>query len=206
MKFYIDFDNTLFNTPKLTHTMLPLIANEVWKKHQSLCFDNIYSECCSMFNREHCYNIYDLASYFADKYALDLSVLVKNLNSIMFDISDFLYEDSIPFLKKLKADGHKLYLLSYAGENLKYQTVKISGSGISDFFEALYITSAPKYKLDINYSDSIFIDDNPTDLLGLYSNNPLKVIRIRRIDNKYSSEDIDNPNIIEFSSLADFKY
>ena len=206
MKYYIDFDNTLFNTPKLTTTMLTLIANEVLKKHKSLCFDNVYSECSHMFNREHCYNIYDLASYFADKYSLDLSVLVKNLNSIMLDISDFLYEDTIPFLKRLKADGHTLYLLSHADKNLKYQTVKISGSGISDFFDAFYITSVPKYKLDLKYSDSIFIDDNPVDLLGLYSNNPAKVIRIRRSDNKYSSEEINNPDILEFSSLADFKY
>lgn len=206
MKYYIDFDNTLFDTSKLTSAMLSMITEEILKKHKSLCFDSIYSECVQMFNREHCYNIYELASYFADKYSLDLSVLVKNLNSIMLDISGFLYEDTIPFLKKLKADGHKLYLLSHAGENLKYQTVKISGSGISDYFEALYITSVPKYKLDINYSDSIFIDDNPMDLLGLYSNKPAQVIRIRRKDNKYSSEDINNSEIIEFPSLDKFEY
>ena len=206
MKYYIDFDSTLFNTAKLTNSMLSMITEEILKKHKSLCFDNVYSECSHMFNREHCYNIYDLASFFADKYALDLSVLVKNLNSIMLDISCFLYEDTIPFLQKLKSDGHKLYLLSHAGENLKYQTVKISGSGISDFFEAFYITSVPKYNLDINYSDSIFIDDNPADLLGLYSKNPIQVIRIRRPDNKYSSENINTPEIKEFSSLDDFEY
>ncbi len=206
MKYYIDFDNTLFDTPKLTAELLVCICNEILTYRNEFRFEELYAECVELFNREHYYDIFELAKYFSSKYDLNSVMLIKHLGSIMLDTNEYIYKDTIPFLEKLKADGHILYLLSHAEGGLKYQSSKISGSGICNYFDALYITSLPKYELDLNYEDGIFIDDNPTDLLGLYSNNPTKVIRIRRNDNKYSSEDIDNPNIIEFSSLDEFEY
>lgn len=206
MKYYIDFDNTLFDTPKLTEKLLTCICNDILTYHNELSFEELYTECVELFNREHCYNIFELAKYFSSKYNLDAITLIRNLGSIMLDTSEFVYKDTIPFLEKLKADGHTLYLVSHAEGGLKFQSSKISGSGICNYFDALYITSLSKYELDLNYKDGIFIDDNPADLLGLYSNHPIKVIRIRRSDNKYSSENINNPEIKEFSSLADFEY
>ena len=203
MKYYIDFDNTLFNTPLLTNAMLTLISNEIFKEHSSLNFDEVYAECKSMFNREHIYNIYELALYFSEKYNLDSEKVRKNLNHIIANTEDFLYEDSIDFLKELKEAGHNLYILSYDANSLTYQSAKISGSGIANYFDALYITSVPKYTLDINYEDGIFIDDNPSDLVGLYSKNPIQVIRIRREGNKYSSKEIDNSNIKEYKTLSE---
>lgn len=201
MNIYIDFDNTLFKTPLITKSMLTLISNEIIKKHSELNFDDAYAELKGMFNRENIYNIYDLALFFSKKYELDSDNLLNSLNNVISNTKDFLYDDSISFLKNLKEAGHKLYILSYCPDSLKYQAAKISGSGIADYFDALFITSVPKYELDINYKDGIFIDDNPSDLLGLYSKNPLKVIRIRRDDNKYSVKDIDNSNIIEFKTF-----
>ena len=71
------------------------------------------------------------------------------------------------------------------------------------FFDALYITSKEKYKLDINYTNGIFIDDNPSDLSGLYSKNPIKVIRLRRENNKHSLENLKNENIKEYSNFLE---
>lgn len=203
MNYYIDFDNTMFDTPKLIKAMLTTLVNEILSKHNNKNFDETYTECKGLFNREHFYNIYDLVGHFSKEYDLDEQDVKNKVNLVISDTKEFVYEDTIPFLKKLKENGHNLYILSYCKESLKYQSAKISGSGIADFFDALYITATPKYELDIDYSNGIFIDDNPSDLRGLCSKNPIKVIRIRRPDNKYSTEKLENLQIMEYNSLGD---
>ena len=197
MNYYIDFDNTLYNTPLLTNRMLNSIVDSIREKH-NLSSEDLYQECKSMFNREHIYNIYELARYFANKYSLDASSVINTLNNIILNGNDLVFEDTIPFLQKLKEQGHKLFMLTYCKESLEYQSVKVAGSKLADFFDAIYITSVKKYTLDIDYTNGIFIDDNPDDLLGLYSKNAKQVIRLRREGNKYSVRDLDNPNIKEY--------
>ena len=202
MNYYIDFDNTLYNTPLLTHKMLNSIAESI-NKQTNINSADLYEECKSMFNREHIYNIYELAKYFANKYKLDDTTVINNLNNIILNGSDLVFDDTIPFLKKLKENGHKLYMLTYCKDSLEYQSIKIAGSKLADFFDALYITSVPKYTLDIDYTNGIFIDDNPDDLLGLYSKNAKEVIRLRRKENKYSIKDIDNNSIKEYLNFEE---
>lgn len=197
MNYYIDFDNTLYNTPLLTRKMLNSIVESINEK-TNIDSTELFEECKSMFNREHIYNIYELARYFANKYNLDATCVINNLNNIILNGSDLVFDDTIPFLKRLKENGHKLYMLTYCKDSLEYQSIKIAGSKLADFFDALYITSVPKYTLDIDYTNGIFIDDNPDDLLGLYSKNAKEVIRLRRKENKYSIKDIDNNSIKEY--------
>lgn len=200
MNYYIDFDNTLYNTPLLTEKMLKSIAESICKQNQ-FDYKEIFKEAKSMFNRENIYNIYKLAEYFSNKYNVSLSSIVNNLNLTILDGKNFVFDDSIKFLKHLKENGHNVFLLSYCKESLEYQSLKIVGSGLTDFFDALYITANPKYTLDIDYSTGIFIDDNPSDLIGLYSKKCQKVIRIRRKENKYSVKDIANSDIVEFENF-----
>ena len=202
MNYYIDFDNTLYNTPLLTNKMLNSIVNSI-KEKTNLNSEDLFQECKSMFNREHIYNIYELAKYFSDKYNLDSFTVINNLNNIILDGSDLVFEDTIPFLQKLKEKGHKLYMLTYCKDSLEYQSIKVAGSKLSDFFDALYITSVQKYNLDIDYTNGIFIDDNPEDLLGLYSRNAKQVIRLRRKENKYSVKDLNNSDIKEYLNFND---
>lgn len=202
MNYYIDFDNTLYNTPLLTNKMLTLIANSI-KEKTNLNFEDLYQECKLMFNREHIYNIYELTKFFSDKYNLDSFTVINNLTNIILDGSNLVFEDTIPFLQKLKKQGHKLYMLTYCKDSLEFQSLKVAGSKLTNFFDALYITAEQKYNLDLDYTNGIFIDDNPEDLLGLYSNSAKQVIRLRRKENKYSIQDIDNTNIQEFLSFND---
>ena len=202
MNYYIDFDNTLYNTPLLTNRMLNSIVNSI-KENISLNSEDLYQECKRMFNPEHIYNIYKLAKYFSDKYNLDFSSIINNLNNIILNGNDLVFNDTIPFLNKIKEKKHKLNLLTYCKDSLEYQSLKVAGSKLSNLFDAIYITSIPKYNLDISYTNGIFIDDNPDDLLGLYSKKPKQVIRLRRKENKYSIQNLDNSNIQEFSTLND---
>lgn len=200
MNYYIDFDNTLYNTPALKERMLNSIVDSINKQNNFPKIE-LYNECKSLFNKDNIYNIYELAKYFSNKYNVDLSLVIKDLNSTILYSSDLVYEDSIPFLNKLKEKGHKIYMLSYSGDNSEYQSIKIAGSKLANLFDALFITAVPKYTLDIDYTNGVFIDDNPRDLLGLYSKNPKQVIRLRRQDNKYSIKDINNFSIKEYSNF-----
>ena len=192
MNYYIDFDHTLFDTPKLTERMLQAIVD-----FSGL---DIMEECKSMFNREHIYNIYELAKYFADKYNLEESSLIYAVNDVIYNCRDLVFIDGLSFILKLKEKGHKVYMLSYYEHGLQYQIAKITGSHLSDLFDGIFVTKELKYNLDIDYTNGIFIDDKPDDLIGLYSKEPKNVIRLKRKNHKYSSKDIDI-NIEEYESF-----
>lgn len=203
MNYYIDFDNTLYNSAKLAEKMLKNLVQSM-RMQKDFDEDNLFNECKSMFNREHIYNIYKLAEYFADKYNLNKGPLIDGINKTISNRRDLVFDDVIPFLTKLKTSGHQIYLLSNCKESgLQFQATKILGSGLSDYFDGLYISVTQKYELDLDYTNGIFIDDRPSDLLGLYSKNPIEVIRIRRKENKYSSTDLGNYQIKEYISFAD---
>ena len=198
MNYYLDFDSTLYNTPLIVDKMINSIVDSVCKQKD---FDKkkLFDECKEEFNN----NIYELIEEISEKYGLDKQPIINDLDLSILDGRELVFDDSIPFLEKLKEKGHKLYMLSYSKDSLKYQSLKINGSQLVDYFDAIYITSVPKYELDLDYSNGIFIDDNPKDLLGLYSKNAKKVIRIRRKNNKYSQKDIQNNDIKEYENLSD---
>ena len=192
MNYYIDFDHTLFDSQILTQRMLQAIV-----KTSKL---DILDECKSMFNRENIYNIYELVKYFSKKYHLDEAKIQTAVNYEINNSQDLVFPDGINFIKNLKEKGHKVYLLSYYEYKLQYQIAKIVGSHLSDLLDGIFVTKDLKYNLDINYQNGIFIDDKPSDLIGLYSKNPQKVIRIRRKNHKYSDKDI-NIDIEEYENF-----
>lgn len=202
MNFYIDFDHTLYNTPLLTNNLLNAISNFV-SLECDLENTIIYNECKEKFNRKNIYNIYELANFFCKKYSLDYNTLRNKLDIVIANCQDFIFDDSVSFLKKLKQNNHTLYMLSYCEYGLEFQTAKIAGSKLTDFFDSIIVTSKHKFKLDINYSEGIFIDDKPSDLLGLLNNGAKKVIRIRRENDTYSNQELDSEKIKEYSTLLD---
>ena len=171
-----------------------------------------YNECRATFNREHIYNIYELISYFSKIYELKEQTLKALVEAVILNSTDLVYPDSEPFLDALKEKENNLYLWTYCKESLRYQSCKVSGSGLSDKFNFLYIAQNPKDTIDITFKNSIFIDDRPKELLKIWEkvkdNVPegLKLIRLRRPNGKYSDielpEELKNSGIVEeFESL-----
>lgn len=202
MNYYIDFDHTLYNTPKLTKDMLNTISNFIAKKF-NLDVSSILSECKIMFNRDKIYNIYDLVEYFAKKYNFEANTLILELNSVIYDSKHNVFEDSISFLEKLKEQKHNIYLLSYCEFGLEFQTAKILGSGLIRYFDSIIITGKPKWELDLDFTQGIFIDDKPEDLINLFNKTPKDIIRIRRPGDTYSKENIEHIDMKEYTSLYD---
>jgi len=206
MNYYIDFDSTLYDTSKLVEKMLRALAIGINRQDSSLNKEEILLEEKEMFNSKNIYNIFEFFKYFAKKYNLKANNLITVINKVINNGKNFIYEDSIEFLKQLKIMGHKINMLTYTTQNgIEYQIQKIYGSGIVQFFDNIIITSTPKWQLDLDYTQGIFIDDNPNDLAGLHNNNPVSVIRIKRNGNKYASKPMPNNIMIpEFNSLQEF--
>ena len=206
MNYFIDFDHTLYNTPLLTEEMLSSLAKYICKT-SGKNYDEILSTLTLKFKRgdNNIYDIYDLITYFSKIYHYDENIAQNIINNVIFNGKKFLYNDSITFLEYLKKQGNKINILSYNESKLYFQTVKIAGSGILAYADSLATTLTLKGDLPLDFSKCIFIDDKPKDLISINNKKPFKIYRIRRPNDTYSNENINNNSIIEFSSLAELQ-
>ena len=207
MKYYIDFDSTLYNTSGLVDAMLKALAEAINKQNKSLNTNDMYLEEKNMLKSKKLYNINEPCEYFADKYNLVVTPLINEVERVVNNSESFVYPDTIEFLQKLKKDNHTINLITYtAKQGIEYQVQKIQGSGLIKYFDNIIVTSTPKWKLDLDYTTGIFIDDNPDNLVGLYSKNPQNLIRIKREGNKYSAKSMpENINIPEYTDFSQIK-
>lgn len=201
MNYYIDFDNTLYETAKLTSLMIEGISNFVSKtagKDKQKIFDEVIRGFNSTTG-----NIFAYAETIASKYGINSDDMRECVESIIDNGKQISFDDAKRFLKRLKSNGHHVTLLTYIPDksNSDYQMRKIDGSGLKEYFDSIIITLELKFNLDLDYKNGIFIDDDPRDLIGLYEKNPIKVIRIRKRSNKRSKINIDNSNIEEHESF-----
>lgn len=204
MNFYIDFDNTLYETARLTNKMLTNISNVISLKTGDT-FENVFSYAKSNFDSTH-NNIFTYGKELAEKYGVDGEDVTDAINNAINDGRDLIFPDARMFLIKLKDLGHKVYILTHLPKtNQEYQMQKIKGSGIAGFFDGIIMTTEYKFNLDINYENGIFIDDDPRDLEGLVEKKAIRVIRIRKENNWRSKIDIDNPKIEEYKDFGDIK-
>ena len=202
MNYYIDFDNTLYETAKLTSLMLTAIGNKIGELTGKDTIP-IIQDAKDNFNST-LDNIFTHAEKMGKKYNVDSEAVVNAVKAVIDNGKQIVFEDAIRFLERLKEKGHKIFILTYIPQtNQEYQLKKLMGSGITSYFDGIIVTAEYKFLLDIDYTNGIFIDDDPRDLNGLYEKNPIKVIRIRKPNNKRSKIDIDNKDIEEFESFDD---
>lgn len=204
MHYYIDFDNTLYETAKLTELMLDEVVNSISTKckKEKEEIEFIKDEFNSTKD-----NIYSFVKKMAKKFNIDAESVLQDVDKVIANSRELTFKDAERFVKKLKEKGNRLTILTYIPDksNEEYQIKKIKGSGIDKYFDDIIITSEYKFTLDLEYKKSIFIDDDPRDLKGLYEKKPIKVIRIRKKNNKRSLIDIDNKDIEEYKSFDDIK-
>lgn len=204
MNYYIDFDNTLYETAKLTKKMISAVANSI-ADNKKIDYNEVLENITPKFNST-VDNIFSFAEKMAKNYDVDVKFAVDSVNEAINNGKDLVFSDAKDFLESKKKNGDKLIILTYVADgNQEYQLQKVMGSGIAKYFEQIIVTTKYKFELDLNYENGIFIDDDPRDLNGLYAKNPIKVIRIRKENNKRSKIDIDNKNIEEYKSFNDIK-
>ena len=204
MKYYIDFDNTLYETAKLTTCMLDAICKTVVEKLGKE-YSEIDEYVKANFNSTTD-NIFTFARETGSYYGIDPDFVENNVKAVVDNGNNIVFEDAERFLARLKENGHEVHILTYIPKtNQEYQMKKLLGSGLMKYFDTITITSKYKFLLDMDYTQGIYIDDDPRDLNGLYEKTPIKVIRIRKPNNKRSKIDIDNKNIEEYVSFDDIE-
>ena len=187
MKIYIDFDGTLYNNTKHYKKII-----NIFKKY------NIKEEYINNLTKiKHYKNMDKLAKDIITNNNLDKSI-IKEINNIYN--KNLTYKDIIPFLEFYQ-NKHDLILLTLGTKN--YQLKKIKSSNISKYFKEIIITNKDKSKLNIDYQNSIFIDNNPFELKRFYKSKAKYLIRIKRKEDKYSKINLDIENIPEFKNFKE---
>ena len=188
---YVDFDRTLFDCDRFLSDLYTLINKYNITK-------DMFKECQNQCKKKG-FNPYIILDLVKEKYSFDNNLITEIIN-LMKKTNEYLYSDSIDFLKYLKSLNYEIVILTKG--NTDYQSEKIYNSKIDGLYDKLIVTMKHKGELNINYPNGIFIDDNPTEILSIMEKKPKKVIRIQRDSSLYSNIVIDN-EIDSFKSLKE---
>ena len=190
-KLYIDFDGTLFDTDAFYKEFLDICLKYGITKEK---IEKIKNE---IFSEDNLYNMDKIVDYLINNCGVSSRIIfeVETLYS-----NKFVYDDVVVSLEKLK-DLYELIILTYG--NINYQEKKINGSNLGKYFTDIIITPKNKSLLDdVDYKNSIFIDNNPKEVKRFKDVNSKEVIRIRRESDKYSVKDSE-VKVLEYTSFFD---
>ena len=198
-KVYIDFDSTLYNTDK-ARGFDHVLEKEICKVTKLSMEESIKAVDFATQNSST-RKIYDICNVLEKKFNLEPNCLIRKIEEYLSNGEDLVYEDSIPFLKRLAQHGHKINILTYTNKEFDYQMAKLYGSKIYNFVDNIIMCSDPKGELCLDYENGVFIDDNPKELESLFDAGVSedRLIRIVRSGTKYSKIEISrfNPRMIE---------
>ena len=183
MNLYVDFDGTLFDSNRFLNDIYLLLDKYSIKKE---LFIKYKENCHNGFNPYTILNDIEKEITFSKK-------IYEDLDNSLANSKNYLYEDAIVFLKFAKERGYKIIIFTRG--NKQYQELKIINSKINKYYDDLIITLKHKGELDIDYKNSIFIDDNITEIKSILKNNPKEIICINR------SEDNKKDDIRTITSL-----
>ena len=167
-KVYIDFDSTIYDTNTFYKDFI-----RICKEH-NVDEKNIKKMRTELFKKDSDFNLDVLANNICSRYNLSDAFLNK-VNGLYSD--KYLYKDAIKFLEKIYLKSH-LILLTYG--NKEYQYKKIIHSNIERYFKDIIITNEFKANLKLDFSTSIFIDNNPKEILSFYNKGARHLIRVRK--------------------------
>lgn len=207
--FFIDFDDTLFDTDRLKKYLVRIFEkNGVNKQEFQDSYNILRNEKDLKYNPYRQIDLINIDD-------INRENLLNDLNLLFEDSHDLVFSDSIDFLNNIKKMGGKLVLISFGDES--FQNIKIDSSGLTKYFDEIIITNKAKIDLiisrdDLDFYDEIFLlDDHPIfidEALKAVNNKTIplykkiNIIRINRGGRKYSN--IETSFIHEeYSNLRD---
>lgn len=188
MTYYIDFDNTLFDTISF-YDDLKLIMKKYGLDEEII---NKY-----LLENKEIYSPLKLIEYCLKEKIIDSKIL-NDINTHFENASKYLYKDTKEFLEKIKVNN-KIVLWTYG--DCEYQKRKILPCSIHKYFDEIIITDKEKTTLDLDFENGIFVDDNCDIIKKLLLKKAYKIIRIKRLNNPHSKYILDNDLIKEYEDL-----
>ena len=202
--YYIDFDNTLYETGKLTKDIL-YDFSKIISNSKKLDLNKVLENLKNSFNST-VDNFESFSLSLSQKYDIPHNNLQSILNKrIIVEGNQYVFPDALEFLKKLKSSNEEVCILTYVAqkENLRQQALKLAGSGVLPYVTEVYNTTRYKFDLELDYKNEIFIDDSPRDIEGLYKAGARNLIRIKKPNNeKRTSKSLNLP--IEIPTFENF--
>lgn len=186
MKIYIDFDRTLFDCETFLKDFYAIINKYQIPK-------DIFMKCQNQCKKQG-FNPGIILDKVAKEYEFDENIY-HEIDNLLKDSHKYLYKDAIKFLKELKKLGYQIIILTKGNE--EYQREKIMYSNIDEYYSELIVTMKHKGKLDIDYQEGIFIDDNPIEIESILKRKPKNIIRINRTSSKYSLVELKNISTVK---------
>ena len=186
MNIYIDFDRTLFDTNTFIQDLKEIV----------LKYDLSW-EILKSYEKDNGFNIIEQLHLMEKDYIVDKEIY-RDIDIILEKTINYLYIDTLPFLKEVKKRKNNLIMLTKG--NYEFQFMKIKNTHILDYFDDVIVTLKKKGDLKIDYEKSIFIDDNEEEIGSILKNNPAKIYYINRYDHK-SSFEMDK--VVEIKSLLE---
>ena len=202
--YYIDFDNTLYETGKLTKDVL-YDFSKIISNSKNLDLNEVLKNLKNSFNST-VDNFESFSLSLSQKYEIPYNNFQSILNKrIIIEGNQYVFPDALEFLKRLKSSNKEVCILTYVAqkENLRQQALKLAGSGVLPYVTEVYNTTRYKFDLELDYKNGIFIDDSPRDLEGLYNSGSRNLIRIKKPNNeKRTSKSLNLP--IEIPTFESF--
>ena len=188
MNIYIDFDRTLFDCDCFLVDLYNIIQKYEIPK-------NVFKKCQNQCKKMG-FNPYIILNEVSKSYAFNTSIY-KEIDELLSKTNDYLYSDSISFLKYLKKNNYCVIILTKGND--EYQMRKITNANISNYYDNIIVTMSHKGCLDIDYKNSVFIDDNPIEIKSILRKKPKKIIRIKQNGSKYYNVSLDKDIDITYS-------
>lgn len=185
MKIFLDFDDVIFNTKRLSSDFKNLffqsgISEDTFKKYY--------------YNEDNSYDPWAQIKKIQAESGKDLSGLEKSISGLVGNLTDYVFDDFWDFSKKIGKEN--IFILSYGDVN--FQTLKIKNSETDRYANMLDIVEGLKSeaiknalpKIHLAEKEAIyFIDDRVGFLEEVKKEIPqIKTILVKRPDGRYNDE------------------
>lgn len=197
MNYYLDFDYTLFNTYEFRKGLYKILEENGLDKN----YLKITPEMKQ--NNPKLLNVKEVFKSLSKSKNIPLEKFLAPLKELYDMAEKFVYSDTIEFIKYLKENENKVYILTWGDK--EFQEEKLKASKLYNYFDGIIYAEKLKYELEIDYENSIFVDDSIRDLKGLYNKNAKQIYRIKRINGKNSNKELNIKEIKEFKSLKELQ-
>jgi len=192
-KLFVDFNGTLFDTEAFKKEMYAIFIkagfdiDEIKATYNAECLDYKYSPIGQMKRLEKIHT-------------LDKEAANRRFEKLYLNCQDYLYDDSIDFLKSVDRDKYELDLFTLG--DTKFQSIKVENSKIGPYFDNVIYTEIQKWEYLDNLVGQkekfITIDDRGDALAEIQKKfNRSLVIQITR-----PIKDKDDPFIKQTSNFA----
>ncbi len=169
---FLDFDDVLFDTRAFVRALKAIFVLAGLNIEEC---ENTYQEFRDNLAKEKKpYNLEEHINFFSEKFPkIDKAVLGQEIAVLKKEMPRFVFEDAFDFLCHISDNGWQRIIVSFGDKS--WQEEKIHSCGLGSFAEKI-VVSQDKSKVDSveevlknvgETADTIFIDDNRDEVLGL---------------------------------------